>query len=117
MDAEQRRRTPRFAFDAPAEILLDDGKSGAKRNASVKEISLNGCHVESSEILPEGASIVLKIFGKTDFFETHAVILYANSNGAGIGFRDVRPHFVSVLRKWLLTAMLQKSAAARLELK
>jgi hypothetical protein len=116
MDPEQRRRTPRFVFDAPSEILLN-GSAGAKRNARVKELSLNGCYVETEEVLNSGDDVTIKIFGKSDFFECHAIILYTNSVGAGLGFRDIRPHFLSVLRKWLLTAMLHKAPAEQIGVK
>jgi hypothetical protein len=108
MEQQQRRRTSRFPFDAAVEIFVDG--SDAKRNARAKELSLYGCYVDLAEPLSVGAIVSLKIFAKTDFFESRAAVIYVNPNaGMGLSFRDVRPHFVSVLRKWLLTAMLRKS--------
>ena len=41
-----------------------------------------------------------------EYFEANATVAYATpALGMGLVFRDVKPHFRSVLRKWLLMAM------------
>jgi hypothetical protein len=50
---------------------------------------------------------LVKIFA-TDgtYFEADATVIYANpSLGMGLVFRQVKPHYLVVLRKWLLAAM------------
>jgi hypothetical protein len=48
----------------------------------------------------------LKIFTPSEYFEANASVVYANGNlGLGLVFREVKPHFLIILRKWLLKAM------------
>lgn len=75
-------------------------------HARVSHLSLYGCYVDMSNPLPGGTHIHVKIFTDTDFFEAGATVLYSQPNlGMGLAFRDVRPHFLPTLQKWLLQAM------------
>ena len=50
--------------------------------------------------------VLVKIFMPGDYFEANATVAYATpALGMGLVFRDVKPHFRTVLRKWLLMAM------------
>ena len=50
--------------------------------------------------------MLVKIFMPGEYFEANATVAYANpALGMGLVFRDVKPHFRTVLRKWLLMAM------------
>ena len=94
------RSTPRYLFSAPAEIVVE--QSGAKTLARVEELSLHGCHLAARF---QSAKVV-KIFGPKDYFEATATVIYSNpTNGMGLAYRNVRPHFLAVLQKWLLAAM------------
>jgi hypothetical protein len=43
-----------------------------------------------------------------EYFEADATVIYSNpSLGMGLVFRQVRPAFLTILRKWLLKAMQQ----------
>ncbi len=55
---------------------------------------------------------MVKIFASDgEYFEAEATIIYSNpSLGMGFVFRQVRPDFLAVLRKWLLNAMPQSQA-------
>jgi hypothetical protein len=105
---EERRRTLRFKFEATAEVSQEN--SQARIPARVTEISLNGCFLQMAEPFPEGTPLLVKIFVEGSFFEAHAKV--ANSQpkiGVGVAFRDLKPYFVNVLKKWLLEAMLAKN--------
>jgi len=99
-----RRRTPRYPFVATAAIV--EQISGTPMHARVSDLSLYGCYLDMSNPLPTGAHVFVKIFTDTDFFEAGASVLYSHENlGMGLGFRDVKPHFLPTLQKWLLQAM------------
>jgi PilZ domain len=100
----ERRRTARFPFVANAEV--SETVSGAKINARVTEISLYGCYLDMINPPPVGTPVFIKVFTETAFFETSANVVYSHPNlGIGVTFRDVSPHFLPILRKWLLEAM------------
>jgi hypothetical protein len=98
-----KRRTPRYPFAAPAAVLPE---TGAPVGGNVKELSLYGCYLDSASTLTPRTRVVVKIFMPGDYFEANATVAYATpALGMGLVFRDVKPHFRTVLRKWLLMAM------------
>jgi hypothetical protein len=104
---DERRRTVRYPFDATAEVS-DENTKGTLA-VRISEISLNGCYVETVSPFPAGTSLFLKVFSEGSFFEAHATVAYAHpSKGMGVAFRELKPYFVGVLKKWLLAAMLGK---------
>jgi hypothetical protein len=59
-----------------------------------------------------GTSLAVKLFTETDFFEAQASVVYSMPNlGMGLMFRETKPYYVMVLRKWLLTAMVAKKGS------
>jgi hypothetical protein len=103
---QDRRKTPRYPFNAYAEIVKE---SGVHVTARVTELSLHGCFLKKSNPLPEGTSFLIKIFTQTEFFEARGTVVYSQAEqGMGIMFHDIRPAFVMVLRRWLLDAMMKK---------
>jgi hypothetical protein len=102
-----RRRTLRFPFEAVAEVSRE--KTDARLPARVTEIGPNGCYLQMGAPFEVGTSIFVRIFVEGSFFETHATVVYSQPNtGMGVAFRELKPYFVEVLRKWLLDAMLAK---------
>ena len=100
-----RRRTPRYPFTASIEMR--EGASEDKRAAHVSELGLNGCYVNTEGTYPTGTSLGVKIFTETEFFEAQASVVYTRPNkGMGLMFKDTKPFFVTVLRRWLLSAMM-----------
>jgi hypothetical protein len=100
---QQQRRTPRYPFVAPAAILPE---AGAPTGGNVKELSLYGCYLDGATTLTARSRVLVKIFMPGEYFEANATVAYANpALGLGLVFRDVKPHFLAVLRKWLITAM------------
>jgi len=105
---EERRRTLRFPFEATAEV--SQVNSETRLPARVTEISLNGCFLQMGDPFPDGAMLLVKIFVEGSFLEANAKVVYSQPKaGVGIAFHDLKPYFVSVLKKWLLTAMLEKN--------
>jgi PilZ domain len=97
-------RRLRFPFSAAAELAPEG--SGAPFNVNVKEISLNGCYVETPAPLEAKTRVNLKIFGPGGFFEGTATVTDVDERkGMRLNFLDVKPHYTTLLRKWLLIAM------------
>ena len=100
----ERRRALRFPFDASAEVSCE--KTDARLPARVTEIGPNGCYLQMGAPFETGTSLFVKIFDEGSFFETHATVVYSQPNaGMGVAFRDLKPYFVEVLKKWLLDPM------------
>jgi PilZ domain len=103
---EQERRTPRYPFAAPAEVIVG---SGAKIIARVTELSLHGCYLDTSTPISVKTPVLVKIHGPREYFEADATVIYAHPLlGLGLAFQNVKPDFLSVLHKWLLAAMQTK---------
>ncbi len=99
----EHRRAPRYRFEAAAEIT--EKASGTKTNARVCDLSLYGCYVDMSTPLAEGTAVSVKILTNTDFFESDAIVVYTHANfGIGLAFRNVKPYFLVVMKKWLVEA-------------
>ena len=104
---QDRRRSPRYPFIGSIEMR--EGTSEDKRTARVKELSLNGCYVDMESPYAMGASLSIKLFTPTEFFEAEASVIYSQPDqGMGLMFRETKPYYLMVLRKWLLAAMMTK---------
>ena len=104
---QERRRSPRYPF--AGSIEMREGASEDKRTARVKELSLNGCYVDTEIPYPMGSSLAIKLFTETEFFEAQASVIYSHPDqGMGLMFRETKPYYLMVLRKWLLAAMMGK---------
>ena len=90
------------------------GDSPDKRTERVKELSLNGCFVSMAQPYDVGTLLAVKVFTETEFFEGQASVIYSQpGHGMGIMFRETKPYYLMVLRKWLLAAMMAKKEAER----
>ena len=107
---QDRRRNPRYPFIGSIEMR--EGVSEDKRTARVKGLSLNGCYVDMESPYPMGASLAIKLFTETEFFEAQASVIYSQPDqGMGLMFRETKPYYLMVLRKWLLAAMMGKKGS------
>ncbi len=107
---QDRRRGPRYPF--VGSIEMREGTSEDKRTARVKELSLNGCYVDTENSYPIGTSLAIKLFTESEFFEAQASVIYCQPElGMGLMFRETKPYYLMVLRKWLLAAMMGKKGA------
>jgi hypothetical protein len=100
---DERRQTPRFPFIATVEVLETGAAVGVA--ARVTELSLYGCYVEISDPLRKGAHAVLKVYSEGKYFESRGTVLYSQPGlGMGVGFLNVNPHYLTVLKFWLIEA-------------
>jgi PilZ domain len=103
----ERRRTNRYPFDAAAEV--SDDQSGGTLSLRLTELSLNGCYLQTEAPFPVGTVLSLKVFADGNFVEARATVAYSQPKmGMGVAFREVKPYYVAVIKKWLLAAMLAK---------
>jgi len=106
---QDRRRSPRYPF--VGSIEMREGTSEDKRTASVRELSLNGCYVDTENLYPVGTALAIKLFTEAEFFEAQASVIYSQpGRGMGLMFRETKPFYLMVLRKWLLAGMMGKKS-------
>jgi PilZ domain len=100
MSEEQRRRNPRYAFIANAELFEPVTKMQIATRVS--ELSVQGCYLDMLNPFPEDTVAMVKIsVGKT-VFESKVRVVYAHSNlGVGLVFLDPEPKNVEVLKSWI----------------
>jgi PilZ domain len=104
---DERRRTPRFPFTATVEVI-ETGAPAAVA-ARVTELSLYGCYVEMANPLAKGIHATLKVYTEGRYFESEGTVLYSQpSLGMGVGFQNVNPHYLTVLKVWLIEATRAK---------
>src|SRR5438046_10306731 len=104
---QDRRRSPRYPF--AGSIEMREGASADKRTARVKELSMNGCYVDTESPYPIGASLAIKLFTESEFFEAQASVIYAQPDqGMALMFRETKPYYLMVVRKWLLAPLLSR---------
>lgn len=104
---DERRRTPRYPFIATVEVIQKGAQSGI--TGRISELSLYGCFIEMPDPFPKGTELTLKAYANGKYFETVGIAVYANvGKGTGVNFQSVRPHYLSVLKQWLIEAALAK---------
>lgn len=104
---EERRRTPRYPFIATVEVIQKGAQAGI--TGRVTELSLYGCFIEMPDPFAKGSELTLKIYANGKYFESQAIAVYANiGQGTGVSFQNLRPHYVGVLKQWLIEAALAK---------
>jgi hypothetical protein len=68
--------------------------------------------VDTLSPYPLGSSLSIKLFTETEFFEAQASVIYSRpEEGMGLMFRETKPYYLMVLRKWLLAAMIGKKGS------
>jgi hypothetical protein len=100
---QERRQVPRFRLIAPAELV--DETSGTRITAYVTDLSVNGCTLGVRHPPRPGMTIRLKIVTPDESFESRATVVYSHVHSVGLTFQDVNPHSLTVLHRWLATAM------------
>ncbi|MGB8323552.1 MAG: PilZ domain-containing protein [Candidatus Acidiferrum sp.] len=103
-ESAEKHLTAGLPFVADAE--LTEKSSGTRIVARLSEISLNGCYLAVLHGFPKGSEVFVKIFTRTDFFESAAIVTcYQPNLGVGLSFRDTSRHFKPTLQRWLLQVM------------
>ena len=100
MSEEQRRRNPRYAFIANAELF--EPATRMRIATRVTELSVHGCYLDMLNPFPEDAMALVKISAGDRVFETKVRVVYAHSNlGVGLVFLEPDPKNLEVLKGWI----------------
>jgi hypothetical protein len=103
MSEQQRRRTPRYAFIASAELL--EPRTEVRIATRVSELSIHGCYMDMLNPFPVDTPVLVKISAGSAEFQTKARVIYAHPNfGAGVVFLNPEPQYVDVLKGWISEA-------------
>jgi hypothetical protein len=100
---QERRRTPRFQFIAPAELV--DDATGTRRQAWVADLGLHGCSLSIIDAPSDGVSVSLKIgTNPRESFVARGIVVHSRTDRTGIAFDAVAPASSDILSKWLSQA-------------
>lgn len=103
MSEEQRRRTPRYAFIASAELL--EPQTDVRIATRVSELSIHGCYMDMLNPFPADTPVLVKISAGDAVFQSKARVIYAHPNfGAGVGFLSPDPQYLAILQNWIIEA-------------
>ncbi|HWR35697.1 MAG TPA: PilZ domain-containing protein [Clostridia bacterium] len=79
----ERRTSPRYKFFGEVQILAE---SLSARKAQVKDISLEGCFVETTEPMPRNGQVLLRFLMGGSEFEMQGLVCRSEP-GLGMGIR------------------------------
>ena len=96
----ERREFKRFTFAAAIRVV--QSPSGKRITAQVNNLSLLGCHVETSEVLPLCADVRLEMTHGDTTLRAIGVVTHSNpEKGMGIFFTRLATFHEAILRRWL----------------
>ena len=95
-----RRAHPRYEFFAAAEVL--PAESDARMKTRVRDLSQQGCYVDTSDALPLGTVTDVRITKGAQLFEARARVVYSRATkGMGLIFTAIEPERLRTLETWL----------------
>src|SRR5713226_1725890 len=95
-----RRTHPRYEFVAAVEVVA--AESGARIETRVRDLSQQGCYVDTNNALPLGTVTDVRITKGAQLFEAHARVVYSRaSKGMGLVFTAIEPEQRGILETWL----------------
>src|SRR6266403_84588 len=95
-----RRAHPRYEFTAAVEVIA--AESGARIETRVRDLSQQGCYVDTNNTLPLGTVTDVRIKKGAQLFEAHARVVYSRaSKGMGLMFTAIVPEQLRTLETWL----------------
>src|SRR5882724_11697847 len=95
-----RRIHPRYEFVAAVEVVA--AESGARIETRVRDLSQQGCYVDTNNALPLGTVTDVRITKGAQLFEAHARVVYSRaSQGMGLVFTAIEPEQLRTLETWL----------------
>jgi hypothetical protein len=95
-----RRTHPRYEFVAAVEVLA--AESGARIETRVRDLSQQGCYVDTNNALPLGTVTDVRIKKGAQLFEARARVVYSRAaKGMGLMFTAIDAEPLRVLETWL----------------
>ena len=100
VEFKERRRGPRYAFIASAELV--EQKADVRIASRISELSMNGCYLDMMNPFPAGTMVLVRISAGEDLFQSKGKVVYSQMNmGAGVGFLDYDQASRAVLERWM----------------
>jgi hypothetical protein len=100
LSGADRRTHPRYEFAAAVEVIA--AESGARIETRVRDVSQQGCYVDTNKPLPLGTVTDVRITKGSQLFEAHARVVYSRaSKGMGLVFTTIEPEHLRTLETWL----------------
>ena len=98
--AHERRRAPRCPLIASVEVIAL--ATDRHLRARISELSLTGCYLDTTNVLPVGTEVRLCISHHDTTFTALGVVASCQPNmGMGVRFTDVQLDQHAILDKWL----------------
>src|SRR3981189_2888923 len=95
-----RRIHPRYEFVAAVEVVA--AESGARIDTRVRDLSQQGCYVDTNTALPLGTITDVRITKGAQLFEARARVVYSRaSKGMGLVFTAIESERAGILETWL----------------
>jgi hypothetical protein len=95
-----RRFHPRYAFTASVEVIADE--PGARLKTRVRDLSQQGCNVDTDSPFPLGTSTDVRITKGAESFEARARVVYIQpGKGMGLMFTAVERKQLGTLNGWI----------------
>src|SRR6266849_7710172 len=96
-----RRIHPRYEFIAAVEVVA--AESGARMETRVRDLSQQGCYVDTNGPLPLGTVTDVRITKGAQLFEAQSRVVYSRaSKGMGLVFTAIEPEQLRTLETWLV---------------
>jgi hypothetical protein len=96
-----RRTHPRYKFTAAVEVVA--AESGARMETRVRDLSQQGCYVDTNNVLPLGTVTDVRITKGPQLFEARARVVYSRAGqGMGLVFTGIEPEQLRTLETWLV---------------
>jgi hypothetical protein len=98
--AADRRANPRYAFHATAEVVAMD--SGAKSKTRVRDLSQQGCYLDTDSPLPLGTTADVRMTKGAKSLAVQGRVVYVQpGKGMGLMFTAVKPEHGGTLDSWV----------------
>ena len=95
-----RRTHPRYEFTAAVEVVA--AESGARMETRVRDLSQQGCYVDTNNALPLGTVTDVRISKGAQVFKAPARVVYSRAGkGMGLVFTTIEPEHLRTLETWL----------------
>jgi hypothetical protein len=96
-----RRTHPRYEFTAAVEVIA--AESGARMETRVRDLSQQGCYVDTNNVLALGTVTDVRITKGAQLLEAHARVVYSRvGKGMGLVFTAIEPEHRQTLERWLI---------------
>src|SRR5712691_1405920 len=96
-----RRMHPRYEFAAAVEVIAPE--SGARMETRVRDLSRQGCYVDTNKPLPLGTVTDVRINKGSQLFAARARVVYSRvGKGMGLVFTALEQEQLRTLETWLV---------------